>query len=290
MIRPAWEGHIRLSLVACPVALFKATSEGETVHFHLLHPRSHRKVKQAWKDPSLPADQQEVARADLVHGYELERDHYVIVDDADLRGVRLESTKTIQIERFVGAKTIDRLYWDQSYFVAPTGNKSLQEPFGVIRDAMRNTEMIALGRVVMGGRERPVAIEPWKSGLLLSTLHSHDEVRSDAEIFDGLGQVKGEPEMVEIAEAIIAKQAGLFDPTAFHDRYAEALRDLVQRKAGTAIVATADQSEPESNVVDLMEALRRSLKGGAGAEEKAKARPRRGGKARVPKLKSAGSK
>jgi DNA end-binding protein Ku len=278
MIRPVWEGHIRLSLVTCPVALFKATSEGESIHFHLLHRSTHRRVKQAWKDPSLPPGSQEVAREELVHGYELDRDQYVIVDDAELRSIRLETTKTIQIERFVAAETIDRLYWDQSYYVAPSGKKTLQEPFAVIRDAMLNSDRIALGRVVMAGRERVVAIEPRNGGLLLSTLHAHDEVRSDTEVFEGLDQLKGEPEMVEIAEAIIAKQSGVFDPGEFHDRYAEALRDLVQRKAGTSIVAAVEAPMPESNVVDLMEALQRSLKG-AQSGEKTKPRSRRRQKA-----------
>jgi DNA end-binding protein Ku len=209
----------------------------------------------------LPEGKQEVARADLVHGYEIERGQYVLIDDEDLRSVRLESTKTIQIERFVDASTIDRLYWDQPYFMAPSGKKDLQEPFAVIRDAMAKAGKIALGRVVMTGRERVVAIEPRNGGLLLSTLHAFDEVRSDSEVFDGLEDLKADPEMVDIAEAIIAKQAGAFDPTAFHDRYAEALRELVQRKAGTSSVSAEEEAPPESNVVDLMDALRRSLRG-----------------------------
>ena len=261
MARPVWEGHIRLSLVTCPVALYKATSEGTGVHFHLLHPQSQNRVKQAWKDPTLPEGEQEVARGELLHGYEVEKGQYVLIDDDDLKSVRLESTKTIQIERFVDASTIDRLYWDQPYFMAPSGKKDLQEPFAVIRDAMMEAGRVALGRVVMGGRERIVAIEPRHGGLLLSTLHARDEVRADAEVFDGLAEMKGDPEMVEIARAIIKKQEGPFDTTAFNDRYSEALRELVERKAGTSTVTGTMEVEPESNVVDLMEALRRSLRG-----------------------------
>ncbi len=272
MARPVWEGHLRLSLVTCPVALFKATSEGAGVHFHLLHPKSHNRVKQAWKDPTLPEGEQEVPRNELLHGYELEKGQYVLVDDADLKSVRLESTKTIQIERFVDSTSIDRLYWDQPYFVAPSGKKDLQEPFAVIRDAMEQAGKVALGRVVMGGRERIVAIEPRHGGLLLSTMHAKDEVRSDADVFDGLGSVKADPQMVEIALAIIGKQEGAFDPTEFHDRYTEALRELVEQKAGTATVQGETAPEPESNVVDLMEALRRSLSG-AGKPEPAKPSP-----------------
>ena len=261
MARPIWEGHLRLSLVTCPVSLFKATSEGEGVHFHLLHPQTHNRVKQTWKDPSLPEGEQEVARGELLHGYELEKGQYVIIDDDDLKSVRLESTKTIQIERFVDAASIDRLYWDQPYFMTPSGKRDLQEPFAVIRDAMAKAGKIAIGRVVMTGRERVVAIEPRHSGLLMSTLHSYGEVRADAEVFEGLEELRTAPQMVEIAEAIIGKQVGAFEPSEFHDRYAEALKALVEQKAGSATVHAEAEEEPESNVVDLMEALRRSLRG-----------------------------
>ena len=250
-----------MSLVTCPVALFKATSEGVGVHFHLLHPKSQNRVKQAWKDPALPLGEQEVPRGELLHGYEVEKGQYVLIDDDDLKSVRLESTRTIQIERFVDASTIDRLYWDQPYFMAPSGKKDLQEPFAVIRDAMIQAGRVALGRVVMGGRERIVAIEPRHGGLLLSTLHARDEVLADPEVFGDLEGFKSDPEMVEIARAIIRKQEGPFDPSAFNDRYSEALRQLVERKAGTSTVSPAATAEPETNVVDLMEALRRSLKG-----------------------------
>lgn len=279
MVRPVWEGHIRLSLVTCPVALYKATSEGEGVHFHLLHPQSHNRVKQAWKDPTLPEGEQEVPRGELLHGFEVERGQYVIIEDADIKSIRLESTKTIQIERFVDAASIDRLYWDQPYFMAPSGKKDLQEPFAVIRDAMEKAGKIALGRVVMGGRERIVAVEPRHGGLLLSTLHAHGEVRADSDVFSGLESLHADPQMVEIAEAIIGKQAGVFDPSEFHDRYAEALKALVEEKAGSATVHAPAEDEAPSNVVDLMDALRRSLKG---AGEPAPERPPTSGKAKTP--------
>ena len=230
--RPVWEGHLRLSLVTCPVSLFKATSEGDGVHFHLLHPETHNRVKQAWKDPNLPEGKQEVARSDLLHGYEVEKGKYVVIEDEDLKAIRLESTKTIQIERFVEAASIDRLYWDTPYYMAPAGRPELLEPFAVIRDAMQKTGRVALGRVVMTGRERIVAIEVRHKGLLMTTLHSYGEVRSDAEVFGAIPDVKPDPQMVEIAEAIIGKQKGEFDAAQFHDRYAEAMMELVREKAG----------------------------------------------------------
>ena len=263
--RPIWEGHLRLSLVTCPVALYKATSEGEGVHFHLLHPATHNRVKQAWKDPTLPEGKQEIPRSELLHGYEIEKGKYIVIEDEDISSIRLESTKTIQIERFVDVNAIDRLYWDVPYYLVPSGRPELLEPFVVIRDAMRQASRVAIGRVVMTGRERIVAIEVRNQGLLMSTLHSQDEVRGDADVFGSIPDVKPDSQMVEIAQAIIGKLEGEFDPSQFHDRYAEKLRELVAAKAGKSIPAPAEAA-PESNVVDLMEALRRSLRGGPAPE------------------------
>ena len=270
--RPVWEGHLRLSLVTCPVALFKATSEGNSVHFHLLHPQSHNRVKQAWKDPTLPAGEQEIPRGELLHGYEVEKGRYVIIEDEDIKAIRLESTKTIQIERFVDRDTIDRVYWDTPYYMVPSGKAELIEPFAVIRDAMDGTGRVALGRVVMTGRERIVAIEVRGAGFLLSTLHAADEVRSDAELFDDIPTAKPDKTMTDIARAIIEKQEGPFDPAMFDDRYAEALHKLVAEKSEGLVI---EEKEPaaESNVIDLMDALRRSLRGGAAAPAEAEAAP-----------------
>lgn len=269
MPKPVWEGHLRLSLVTCPVALHKATTEGEGVHFHLLHPQTHRRVKQAWRDPEMGDDAPDVARNTLLHGYEMTEGEYVIIDDADLKAVKLDSTKTIQIERFVDATTIDRLYWDQPYFLVPGGKKDLQEPYAVIRDAMAGENRMALGRVVMTGRERIVAIEVRHQGLLLTTLRAAEEVRDEAAAFDGLDGMAADPQMVDIARAIISKQAGDFEPAGFHDRYAEAVRALVLEKAGQHTIK-AEPEPAESNVVDLMDALRRSLGGGPAASEPTK--------------------
>ena len=267
--RPVWDGHLRLSLVTCPVSLFKATSEGTGIHFHLLHPQSKNRVKQAWKDPALPEGEQEVPRGELLHGYEVEKGKYILIDDEDIKAVKLESTKTIQIERFVDAGSIDRVYWDTPYYMVPTGRPELMEPFAVIRDAMAEAGRIAIGRVVMTGRERIVGIEVRGKGLLLSTLRAQDEVRSDADFFESIPSGKPDKQMVEIAEAIIAKQEGPFDPTEFHDRYAEAVKQLVVEKSKGMVIEDRQETAAESNVIDLMEALRRSLKGGEAPEAKA---------------------
>ena len=232
------------------------------MHFHLLHPESHNRVKQAWKDPTLPEGEQEVPRAELLHGFEIEKGKYVIIEDEDIKAIRIESTKTIQIERFVDSETIDRVYWDTPYYMVPTGRAELIEPFAVIREAMQGAGRVALGRVVMTGRERIVAIEVRGAGFLLSTLHAQDEVRSDAELFDDIPDATPDQQMIDIARAIIDKQEGPFDPSLFEDRYAEAMRKLVAEKSEGAVIERQD-APPESNVIDLMDALRRSLRGGA---------------------------
>jgi DNA end-binding protein Ku len=254
--RPTWEGHLRLSLVTCPVRLFKATGEGDAVHFHLLAPETHNRVKQQYKDP----EDGVIQRKDLVRGFEVEKDRYVIVKDEEIKKLKLESTKVIDIEKFVQTRTIDRLYWEQPYYLVPDG-KPAQEPFAVIREAMSMEGQVALGRLVMNNRERVVAIESRGRGMLLTTLRAHDEVRAEDDVFDGIVDVRISPQMVEIAKQIISQATGDFDPKEFHDRYQEALRQLVEAKAeGEKIVHRPAAGPQESNVIDLMDALRRSLK------------------------------
>src|SRR3954454_19691616 len=253
--RPVWEGHLRLSLVACPVRLFKATGEGEgAVHFNLLHRQTLNRVRQIYRDP----DDGEVQRKDLVRGFQIERDRYVVVEDEELKKLKVESTKVIDIERFADRKEIDRLFWEDPYYLVPDG-KPAQEPFAVIREAMASEAQVALGRLVMTNRERVVAIEVRGKGLLLTRLRSHDEVRDAAEFFDAIPDVKISPQMIDIAKQIITQQHGRFDPADFRDRYEEAVRELIEAKAGGAKLVTRPEPS-ESNVVDLMEALRRSLR------------------------------
>lgn len=256
--RPTWEGHLRLSLVTCPVTLHKAVGEApESVHFHLLNPETHNRVKQKWCDPEI---KKLIERRDLVRGFEVEKGEYIIVSDEELKGIKLESTKVIDIERFVDADEIDRLYWDQPYYMVPSG-KTAAEPFAVIREAMAGQNRIGLGKVVMASRERQVAIEVRRNGMLVSTLRAHDEVRPESEILDSVPEARVTPQMVEIARQIIAQSAGPFDPEDFRDRYEDAVRELVQAKGGSTKPKRRAEEPAESNVVDLMEALKRSLKG-----------------------------
>ena len=263
--RPTWQGHLRLSLVTCPVALYTATSPAGDVRFNMLHKDTHNRIRMVPTDPDLGP----VERADLVKGYEYEKDSYIVVTQDEIASVRLESTRTIDIERFVDATDIDRLYWDSPYFLAPDGKLAL-EAYTVIREAMSRTGKIALGRVVMHQRERLLALEPRDNGLMAWSLRSHDEVRNPEDIFGDIPDQKPDAAMIAIAEKIIDQQEGPFEPSEFNDRYEDALRELIaekQKGKGRKVKA----AEPETtNVVDLMDALRRSLGGKAAAKAPAK--------------------
>jgi DNA end-binding protein Ku len=263
--RPTWQGHLRLSLVSCPVALYTATSRSGEVHFNMLHKETHNRIRMIPTDPELGP----VERSDIVKGYEYEKGHYVVVTPEEIENVRLETTRTIDIERFVDESEIDRLYWNDPYFLAPDGKMAV-EAFAVIREAMEKAGKVALGRVVMHQRERLLALEPRGEGLLAYTLRNNREVRSPKEVFDVIPDVKPDAKMVEIAAKIIEQLEGPFDPSEFNDRYEDALRALIKEKeAGKGRKVTAPE-QPEAEVIDLMEALRRSLGQAGGGERRAK--------------------
>jgi DNA end-binding protein Ku len=252
--RPTWQGYLRLSLVSCPVALYTATSRSGDVSFNMLHKETHNRIRMIPTDPETGP----VERADIVKGYEVEKGRYVVVTDEEIKNVRLETTRTIDIERFVDAKDIDRLYWNDPYFLTPDGELAA-EAFGVIREAMEGAGKLALARVVMHQRERLMALEPREMGILAYTLRNNKEVRDPAEFFDKIPETKSDPKMVAIAEKIIEQLEGPFEPSEFNDRYEDALRKLIAEKEahhGRTVKAPEPQ---EAEVIDLMEALRRSL-------------------------------
>jgi DNA end-binding protein Ku len=251
--RPSWQGHLKLSLVTCPVALYTATNSGGDVHFHLINPATNNRIKMITTDP----DTGPIERSELVKGYEISKGEYVILTDEEIKSVKLESTKTIDIERFVPEAEIDRIYWDNPYFLAPDGEMA-QEAFTVIRAAMEKSGQIALGRIVLATRERILALEPRGKGILAYTIRSDAEVRKPDEIFDSIADAKPDPEMITIAEKIIDQREGPFDPSQFVDRYEQALKTLIADKQKGRKVTEVDEGET-TNVVDLMAALRASL-------------------------------
>jgi len=263
-LRPTWEGHLRLSLVTCPVALFSATERTAEIHFNMINPKTNNRIRMQTVDAGTgkPVD-----RADLVRGFEVSRNKYILLDKEELDAVKLESTRIIDIQEFVDAASIDRIYWDEPYYLAPSGKTGI-EAFAVIRAAMAKQNKVALGRLVLHQRERLCALEPRDSGILLTTLRTHDEIRDSDAVFDQR-LPKPDAGMLEVAEKIIAQREADFDPTKFKDRYEDALRELIARKKKGEKLVAAEPEEPEGKVVDLMDALRRSLKGEGAGRDKA---------------------
>ena len=262
--RPTWQGHLKLSLVTCPVALFTATTSTNDVRFHLINPETNNRIRMVPTDP----DSGPVERSDLVRGYEVSKDEYVLFDDADFDKVKLESTKTISIDKFVDEADIDRLFWDSPFFVVPEKGAGV-EAFAVIRDAMKKQGKVALGCLVLRGKERQLALEVRGKGLVAYTLRAHDEVRDAADYFDDIPTVKADADMVEIAARIIGQKEADFDASDFKDRYDDALRDMIAAKTKGG-KGTVDVAEPDdTNVIDLMAALKNSLKGSATGTRKA---------------------
>jgi DNA end-binding protein Ku len=274
--RPTWQGHLRLSLVTCPVALYTATSSAADISFHLINPETDNRIRMVATDP----DTGPIERSKLVKGYEYEKNRYVVLTDADLASVKIESSKTIDIERFVEAGEIDRLYWNDPFYLVPDG-KMAAEAYGVILQAMAQSGRLALGRLVMHTRERLIALEPRGPGIVAYTLRSRDEVRPPDALFKEIPQAKDQPAMVEIAMKIIDQLSGPFEPEMFTDRYEAALTALIQTKLkGEGAKITAPEPQ-DTNASDLMALLRRSLQGSAKPAPRASAA--KGEPARKPK-------
>ncbi len=251
--RATWKGHLRLSLVSCPVRLYNAVGSGRRVSFNLLHQETHNRVRMVPHDPERGA----VERSELVRGYEYERDRYIVVSDEDLAKIRLESSDVIDIERFVDAADADPIYFESPYYLAPDGPIA-EETFRVIRNAMTRKNKIALSRVVLSSREHLIAISVRDKGLMVTTLRTADEVRADAPYFADIGDDAPEPELIELAEQLIEKKSGAFEPANFHDRYQDALLELVQAKikGEEPVIAKAPE---RGKVINLMDALKRSV-------------------------------
>ncbi len=266
--RPAWQGHLRLSLVSCAVGLYKATTTSTDISFNLINPETGNRIKMVTTDP----DTGLVDRSTLVKGYAVEKNNYVLFSDEDFESVKLDTTKTLEIERFVDADSIDRLYWDTPYVLVPQDEGSAQA-YGVIQQAMVQANRIALGRVVMHTRERLVAIEPRGTGLLATTLRTRDEVVNVASALEDVPQGKPDKQMIAIAQKIIEQKDGEFDTNEFTDRYEDALRALIEEKKRGHKITRVEEPEDQTNVVDLMEALRKSLGGGKATPAKKPSAP-----------------
>ncbi|MDX3885600.1 MAG: Ku protein [Sphingomonas sp.] len=255
--RPSWRGQIRLALVSIPVEIFPATKSGATIAFHQIHEPSGKRIRYEKVVPGIgPVDTDEIIR-----GFEYEKGEYVLLDEKEIEGVKLESRKTLELTQFVDSDDIDPIYFEKPYYVVPADDLA-EEAFIVLREALRRTRKIGLGQLAMRGREYVVSLKPCGRGMVLETLRYADEVNKAASYFRGIGDARPDPELLDMAETLIDKKAGRFDAAEFHDRYVDALKALIERKKkGRAISIEADEAPAPrgGNVIDLMAALKRSL-------------------------------
>ncbi|MFG0283353.1 MAG: Ku protein [Phycisphaerales bacterium JB039] len=251
--RAMWTGQLRLSLVSFGVRLYSATESSGKVSMNQLHKDCHQRVRNQLVCPTHGP----IGRDEIVKGYEYEKDSYVIIEQEDLDKIRLESTKTIELTEFVDEGDIDPLYVDSPYFLGPDG-KVAEEAFNVIHEALKKTGKVGIGRVVMYGRERIVALKPEGRGFLLTTLRYAGEVRSSADLFKDIKVGEVDEEQLELATSIIEKKAAEFDPSEFTDRYQEAFFDIVKAKVeGEEPVIVDEEATPRS--FNFMDALRQSV-------------------------------
>ena len=261
--RAYWKGYLRLSLVSCPIQLFPATSEREKVRFHQLNRETGNRIRNQAID-SETGDV--VENENKVKGYEVDDGRYVLLEEDELDEVALESTHTIDIEEFVDRDEVDEIYLDESFYIVPN-DEVAYEAFAVIREAMKKKGMVGLGRVVTHRRERLLMLEARGKGIVATALRYKNEVRDEDEYFDEIPAVKIPSDMIQLAEHSLESKRGHFDPSKFEDRYEEALRDLIKAKKAGKAPPSAPSPQP-SNVINLMDALRRSVKGGTAASAK----------------------
>lgn len=256
--RAYWKGHLRLSLVTIGIELYSAVTQANKLSFHQIHRPSEKRIRYQKVAPGIgPVDPDEI-----VKGYEIEKDNYVLLEPEELDAVKLESKHTIDLVQFVEHCEIDPRYYDKPYYVVPAETDVALEGFSVIRDALHDAKRVGLGQMASRGRDYVVAIKPCGAGLLLETLRYADEIRESDRIFAGIKDVDVEEEMLNLATELIERKSAPFEAAAFKSQYADALRELIEEKRETGATAAATDEElaaPASNVVDLMEALKKSV-------------------------------
>lgn len=255
MQRPIWRGHLRLALVSCPVALYSAHHAQGSLHFHLINPDTgNRMVTQDAETGD------ELARSDLVRGYETQKDEYLVVTDDEFESVRVDSSDTIRIDKFVDVATIDPLWFDAAYYLAPDSDVGA-DVYKVLREAVSKAGRVALSRVVIARRERAIAIRATGPGFLVHTLHESRELNDPRELFESVREPVSDGDMVDLAVQLIKRQDGAYDPSDFEDRYETRLRAVIAAKASGKRMQPPALLPAPDNVIDLMAALKRSLAG-----------------------------
>ncbi len=258
--RAYWQGQIRLALVSIPVEIYSASKSGAKIRFNQIHEPSGKRINYEKTVPGVgPVD-----RDDIIKGYEISKGEYVLLEDEEIEAVKIESRKTLELVQFVEACEIDPLYFEKPYYVAPKDDLA-EEAFVVLREALRKSKKVALGQLSVRGSEKLVAIKPCGKGLLLETLRYADEVRNGQAFFEDIDEAKPKKELLDLATTLIEEKSAPFDASEFEDRYVDALKKLIDKKAKSkskkAIVADVD--DPDSgnggNVIDLMAALKKSV-------------------------------
>ena len=273
--RPNWKGYLKLSLVSCAVALYPATTTGQRSRFNIITRNSGNRLR---NDLVAAETGQPVEQEDRVKGYEYEKGQYVLVEEEELDNVALESTHTIDIEQFVPMSEVDRIYLDESFYLVPQ-DELAQEAFAVIREAMRKEDLVGLARVVIYRREHLLLLAPRGKGLMATALRYKTEVRDEKAYFDDIKNIKVPADMLKLAVQILESKKGHFDPSKFEDRYETALMELIKAKRVGKKPPVISEERP-SNVINLMDALRRSARGGASAR-RSSARKSTGGRKRT---------
>ena len=253
--RANWKGFLRLSLVTCPVALYPATSDTEKVSFNQINRKTGHRIKYSRVDADTG---EEVASEDIIKGYKVDTDTYVEVTKDELDEVALESTHTIEIDEFVPRSDIDNRYLIRPYYLVPDG-KVGHDAFAVIRETVRAMDKVAIGRVVLTNREHIIALEPLGKGLMGTLLRYPYEVRSETDYFDDIQDVKVTKDMLDLAKHIVEKKSAAFEPEKFEDHYETALVDLINRKRTGMLTGAKPAPKSSGNVINLMDALKRSL-------------------------------
>ncbi|WP_374407714.1 Ku protein [Pelagerythrobacter sp.] len=278
--RAYWQGQIRLALVSIPVEIYAATKSGASISFRQIHEPSGRPINYEKVVQGIgPVD-----RDEIVKGYEVSKGNYVLLEDDEIEAVKIESRKTLELVQFVDAHEIDVFYFEKPYYVVPQ-DELAEEAFVVLREALRQKKKVALGQLSVRGREMLVSLKPCGKGIVLETLRYEDEVRKAKTYFKDIPEVKPDKEMLDLAGSLIDKKSAPFDAGEFGDRYVDALKKLVEKKAkakGKKVLEDVDEPAPsgKSNVIDLMAALKKSVKDEKPARKKAPAKKSTAAKAK----------
>ncbi len=257
--RPVWTGQIRLALVALPVKLYSALDAREKISFNQIHEPTKQRIRYEKVAPGVgPVDKDEI-----VKGYEYQKGRYVLFSDEEFDALKVDSKKTLDMVQFAPADTIDPIYFDKPYYALPDG-KMADEPYRVVREALRKTKTVGLGQITMRGRSYIAAVKPYDDGLIVETVHYAEEMRSAKAFFDELPNGKLDADLVDLAEELINRKKAKFDPNRFEDEYAAALERLVKKKIERhGEIVLEDQEEPShdygDNVISLVDALKKSL-------------------------------